>query len=218
MNISKSNVKPVFQSPYINVVDLEYAPGAHYLDATRRNIDDIVAAKSDQEFMNLKPDAVTCIVILNGGSNPELLLSDEYRYPTGQFILSPPAGLIDSRDKNDPNAIIGTAIREVQEETGLDLFKLEYRVEVINRTVFSSPGMTDESNALVSIIIDSEIDDSTLSHEGACGSECFSNFHRLDMKDARSIYKNGRDSKNRFYSVYTWVALVYFISGLWKED
>ena len=32
------------------------------------------------------------------------------------------------------------------------------------------------------------------------------------------IHREGRDDNGNFYSVYTWCALMYFVSGLWKEQ
>ena len=93
--INREDVEMVFDSPYIRVADLQYAPGRHYYDATRRTTDDLTATKSDEEFRTMLPDAVSCIVILDTpGEEPKLLLSYEFRYPAGQFLLSVPAGLI----------------------------------------------------------------------------------------------------------------------------
>lgn len=62
--ITKENVKALFESPYVRVADLQYAPGKHYYDATRRTMEDMVAVKPEEEFENMLPDAVSCIVIL----------------------------------------------------------------------------------------------------------------------------------------------------------
>lgn len=72
------NVKAVYGSRFISVYDLEYKAGNHYLTATRRPKEDIVATKTDEEFKQLLPDAVSCIVILNlPNSKPRLLLAYE---------------------------------------------------------------------------------------------------------------------------------------------
>ena len=48
-------------------------------------------------------------------------------------------------------------------------------VEVVNPFLFSTPGMTDESNALVKVVL--KLDDlSSLSQDGAEGQECFDGF------------------------------------------
>ena len=62
--VSKENIKPLFESKYIKVFDLQYGENRHYYNATRRSLENLVAVKSDEEFRNMLPDAVTCVVIL----------------------------------------------------------------------------------------------------------------------------------------------------------
>ena len=81
-------MEQVFDSKYLRVFDLQKEAGNHYYNATRRDIEHVVAAKSDEEFKEMLPDAVTCIVILEeAGEEPRLLMSYEYRYPVGQYEI-----------------------------------------------------------------------------------------------------------------------------------
>ena len=97
--IKKQQVETVYDSRFIKVFDLQYEPGKHYFDATRRVKDNLAAVKSDEEFKQMLPDAVSCVVILKvKNQEPRLCLSREYRYPAGQFLLSVPAGLLDPED------------------------------------------------------------------------------------------------------------------------
>lgn len=231
--ITKDCVKSLFETKFIKLFDLQYEEGKHYYDATRRSTDELIAIKSSEEYKTLLPDAVTCIVILNPNSDsPKLLLSKEFRYPAGQFLLSPPAGLIDPEDASCScptnvtikdsdihdtsitNALISAALREIEEETGLTPQK-EDTFSVINPFLFSTPGMTDESNGLVLAKLSRE-DFSTMNQEGAVGSECFDGFVLVTKEDARNILKAGRDDKGIYYSVYTWAALTYFVADLWR--
>jgi len=215
--ISIENVETLFDSPYIRVADLQYAPGKHYLDATRRTIEDLAAVKSDEAFRKMLPDAVSCVVILEvPGEEPCLLLSYEYRYPAGRFLLGVPAGLIDEKDKAEKNPILFTALRELREETGLEAGEGDC-VTVVNPLLFSTPGMTDESNALVCMVLH-PADLSVLSQEGAEGSEQFDGFALLTREAAEGILQKGRDEHGNYYSVYTWAALMYFVSGMWRRD
>ena len=184
-DFSKENIKPLFESKFIRVFDLQYAEGKHYYDATRRTADDLVAAKTTEEFKKMRADAVTCIVVLNiKDSEPKLLLSHEFRYPTGQFLLSPPAGLIDKEDTD----LITTATRELKEETGI-VFGDSDTAKVISPLLFSTPGMTDESNALVLLSINRDALPE-LNTDGAVGSECFNGFSLLTKEEALQL---GRD-------------------------
>ncbi len=213
--ISKENVKSLFDSKYIKVFDLQYEEGKHYFNATRRPLEKLVATKSDEGFRIMLPDAVTCVVILKvKDESPKLLLTKEYRYPTGQFLLSPPAGLLDAEDETEENPILSAARREIKEETGLELQEND-SLFIINPLLFSSPGMTDESNGLVCAVIN--LDNlASLSQEGAVGTECFDGFKLLTIEEAREMLKNGKDENGIFYSVYTWASLMYFVSDLWR--
>ena len=214
--ITKNQVQEILDKKFIRVFDLQYAEGAHYFDATRRAKEDIVAIKSEEEFKTMLPDAVSCVVIvLLPGKEPQLLLSYEYRYPTGRFLLSVPAGLIDPEDKDEAEPIVTTAIREIHEETGIVVDTRRDTVEAINPFLFSTPGMTDESNALVKVILHLDNLDQ-LDQTGAVGQEFFDGFCLVNKEKAAELLKNGVDDKGHFYSVYTWAALMYFVSDMWK--
>ena len=214
--ITKQNIKMLFETKFIRVFDLQYAKGKHYYNATRRSLDDLVATKTTEEFKHMLPDAVSCIVIFNPpDGEPELLLNREYRYPAGQFLLSVPAGLIDEADKKESEPLLVTAKRELREETGIIVQDTD-ELAVVNPCLFSTPGMTDESNALVKIVLNRE-KLSGISQDGAEGSECFDGFSFLTKKDAQKILKDGVDENGIFYSVYTWTALTFFVTDMWKE-
>lgn len=212
-SVTKEHVTPVFDSRLIKVFGLEYVEGKQYMNATRRDMDHLVALKDEDAFRTMLPDAVSCIVILNG-PEPKLLLTYEFRYPAGQYLLSVPAGLIDKKDEKKADPILATAKRELKEETNIDLSP-EDKLEIVNPLLFSTPGMTDESNALVSIVIADE-SKLHLSQDGAEGTECFDGFVTLTKQDAGRILKQGKDDNGIFYSVYTWAALMYFVSDMWK--
>lgn len=214
--ITKDKVETILDKKFIRVFDLQYEEGKHYFDATRRPLDNIVATKTEEEFKTMLPDAVSCIVIVElPGKEPQLLLSYEYRYPTGRFLLSVPAGLMDPEDKDEENPIATTAIREIHEETGIVVDTKRDSVSVINPLLFSTPGMTDESNALALVILHLDNLDE-MNQKGGVGSECFDGFSLIDKEKAKELLKKGVDDKGHFYSVYTWSALMYFVSDMWK--
>lgn len=214
--ITKNKVETILDKKFIRVFDLQYEEGKHYFDATRRPLDNIVATKTEDEFKSMLPDAVSCVVIVElPGKEPQLLLSYEYRYPTGRFLLSVPAGLMDPEDRDEENPIATTAIREIHEETGIVVDTKRDSVSVINPLLFSTPGMTDESNALALVILHLDNLDE-MNQKGGVGSECFDGFSLIDKEKARELLKKGVDDKGHFYSVYTWSALMYFVSDMWK--
>lgn len=218
-------IKSLFESKFIKVFDLQYREGRHYYNATRRDEEDLVAAKSTEEFKKMFPDAVSCVVIWNpsgddekSGHEPCLLMNREFRYPTGQYLLSVPAGLIDPEDctgdSDNTALLIKTAMRELHEETGLKVTE-EDEVSIINPCLFSTPGMTDESNALVKIVLNRD-SLNEMSQEGAVGGELFDGFDLLTKAQAKKILEDGVDEHGIYYSVYTWAALTYFVADLWR--
>ncbi|MEE3494134.1 MAG: NUDIX hydrolase [Butyrivibrio sp.] len=213
--ITKEKVKTVMDEKFLRVFDLQYDEGRHYFDATRRGFDDIVAVKSDEEFKKMIPDAVSCLVVFEDGDDSKLLLSYEYRYPTGRFLLGVPAGLVDPDDKDAKSPAESTAIREIREETGIIFDENNDEIFVINPLLFSTPGMTDESNALVGVVLKGH-DISQLTQEGAEGQECFDGFVLVDKAKAKELLKNGVDDRGHYYSVYTWAVLMYFVNDMWK--
>ena len=213
--ITPDQAHSLLETPFLRVADLQYAQGRHYYVATRRPLDQLAAVRPEEEFLRLPPDAATCIVILRTPSQePRLLLMREYRYPAGRFLLSPPAGLMDLEDLETDQPALTTALREIREETGISA--APSRLELVSPLLFSSPGMTDESNALVLAVYDLP-DLSQLNQNGAVGSECFDGFRLLTRQEAAEVLRRGRDEEGHFFSIFTWAALTWFVSGLWES-
>ena len=187
--INKDRIETLYETRFLKLFDLQYAEGRHYFEATRRDRENLVAKKSDTEFREMLPDAVTIAVVLHlPGDRTRLLMSYEYRYPAGQYLLSPVAGLLDPEDRKSADPLVNAAIREIREETGLTV-KEGDRVRVLNQCAFSSPGMTDESNAFL----------------------CADGFELLDRERAEKIFRTGRDEHGNFYSLATWMVLSIFL-------
>lgn len=213
--ISKEQIKALFESKFLRVFDIQYAEGKHYYSATRRPADRLAAVMSREQFQNMVPDAVSCFVVMKeDGKEPVLLLTREFRYPVGRYVLSVPAGLIDPEDEGNESPQLAAAAREIQEETGIVIFGTD-SLKLVNPLVFSTPGMTDESNALVCAVVH-PTGEFRLTQEGAVGSEKFDGFVPVTKTDAEKLLKTGRDADGNFYSAYTWMALMYFVSGMWE--
>lgn len=216
-DINKNNIVSMLETPYIKVFDYQYAEGRHYYNATRRSFEDLMVLKSDEDFKAATPDAVTIMVVLCvEGDEPRLLLAREYRYPAGQFLLSPPAGVLDPEDKKAKEPVLSAAKRELKEETGIVLNDND-KIFVINPLLFSTPGMTDESNAIACAVVHLK-DLSILTQNGAEASELFDGFRLLTKSDAKNMIKNGRDEDGLYYSVFTQIVLNYFVQDRWMEE
>ncbi|OWM87760.1 hypothetical protein CDL15_Pgr016456 [Punica granatum] len=90
--------------------------------------------------------AVAVLVLLDSGGVTYAVLTEQVRVPVGRCILELPAGMLDD-DKGD---FVGTAVREVEEETGIQL-NLEDMVDLTafldsstGNRIFPSPGGCDE--------------------------------------------------------------------------
>ncbi|CAN1186167.1 Nudix hydrolase 14, chloroplastic [Linum perenne] len=90
--------------------------------------------------------AVTVLILLDCEGKTYAVLTEQVRVPTGKVVLELPAGMLDD-DKGD---FVGTAVREVEEETGIQL-KLEDMVDLTafldpstGQRVIPSPGGCDE--------------------------------------------------------------------------
>ena len=212
----KEQIETLFDEKFLRVYDLKYAPTGHYYNASRRAKDALAAVKEDNEFKEMLPDAVSMVVIFKGSDGEaKLLLTKEYRYPVGRFLLSVPAGLMDPEDADAEQPLFETARRELMEEAGLALTEKD-RISIVNPLLFSSPGMTDESNAIVCVVVERDGTEG-LSQTGAVGQEKFDGFVLTDLKTAKKYLKEGRDADGIFYSVYTWIGLMWFVSGMWKD-
>ena len=207
--ISNDIIVTEYETKYINVYDMQYAPGKHYYNATRRKRENLVVLKSEEEYRNMVADAVSCVVIAEiPGEEPRLLLSWEFRYPTNHYVLGVPAGLIDAADLKTEDPVVSAAIREISEETGMKVSAED--ISPVNPALFSTPGMTDESNAIVCVKIHPE-NLKELSRDGAEESECFEGFELLNRAEAKKLLTDGVDRYGHFYSTYTWIALAWFL-------
>ncbi|MBR3554371.1 MAG: NUDIX hydrolase [Oscillospiraceae bacterium] len=211
MAIDKNSIETLYESRFLKCYDLRYAEGKHYYEASRRGKDSLVAQMTDKEFRDMLPDAVTVAVVLHlPGGDTRLLMNYEYRYPTGQFLLSPVAGLLDPEDRESADPLVSAAIREIREESGLRVREND-RVTVLNPCAFCTPGITDESNAFLCAEI--TLDDlRDLNQSGAVGAEQFSGFELLDRERAERIFRSGRDEHGNFYSLAAWMVLSIFLN------
>ena len=209
--ITENKLQSLYETKFLNMYDIQYAEGKHYFEATRRKASNTVCLKNDSEFKKMLPDAVTIgIALYLPNEAPKLLMSYEYRYTVGQFQLSPVAGLIDPEDADTENPLISAAVREIKEESGITVKETD-SIEVINPCAFSSPGLTDESNAFLFAKIHLP-DLSELNQDGSVGSELFDGFELISREDVKKIYTSGRDKNGNYYSLAAWAVMGYFLT------
>ncbi|XP_025652706.2 nudix hydrolase 14, chloroplastic-like [Arachis hypogaea] len=70
--------------------------------------------------------AVTVLILLESEGETYAVLTEQARVPTGRIILELPAGMLDD-DKGD---FVGTAVREVEEETGIKVSNQSWKTSL----------------------------------------------------------------------------------------
>ncbi len=160
----------------------------YQLDATNRlngKVDYYVAsrAKSIEELQlsrkTVKPDGVI-IYSLYGEMKDKVLLVRQYRYSIDDYIYEFPAGLVDEGENYRQ-----AAVREVKEETGLNLHPIEAD-EMYEKPYYTTIGMTDECCATVYGYVDGNI-----SKEGLEDNEDIE-VVLADRAEVRKILKEGK--------------------------
>ncbi len=91
-----------------------------------------------KDVINPKVDAV--VLIMEDEAHEHLLIDREFRPAAGTWVYNFPAGLIDPGESPEE-----AAIRELKEETGLDLISIEDKIGVS----YSAIGFTNEKNVCI---------------------------------------------------------------------
>ena len=130
---------------WINLFNVSYrnkkGNWASWIFASRNNEDDIL-------YENRKVDAVVIVPFIKKNGSYSLIVTKEFRPPLDDYEVGLPAGLINNDESPER-----TAIRELKEETGLDVVNFWH----ISPPVYSSAGMTDESVVFVFVECRGEI-------------------------------------------------------------
>ena len=206
--IDTERTRELLDTPYVKVFELAYNDGTRYFDATRRGRDRVLALKDPAALRDELPDPVACsLVLAPAGATPKMVCFREYRYPCGQFLLSIPSGLVDESDRAAEDPLATSMAREIFEECGITL-TADDDIEVINPFLVNSPGLTDESCALLAVTVRSK---TSLTHAGAQGSERLADFLLIEKDVARDILRRGFDPWGNRYPFVTWAALMHFV-------
>lgn len=112
-------------------------------------------------------DAVVIVPAIETASGRKLVVTREFRVPIWDYEYGFPAGLIDEGESME-----ATIVRELKEETGLDLVKVNH----VSMPVFSSAGLTDESCYMAMV--------------DACGD--VSNRHQEPTEDIETVLMDAR--------------------------
>ena len=148
-------VNSIVEGKFISLYDLEYVnklnQDKHWSVVTRKSKEDI-----QDIYLNGKEDNADAVAIVAYHVEyKKLVVIKQFRVPVNNYIYEIPAGLIDKGED-----ILKTVRRELKEETGLNL--LDINEKYSKSKTYLSPGMTDESVALIFCTCNGEISEDYL--------------------------------------------------------
>ncbi|MFT5872309.1 MAG: ADP-ribose pyrophosphatase [Clostridium sp.] len=151
--LSINNITKLADTQYLKLYNAEYTNkngnSRNWSIASRKDLDTL-----KNNYFNGAEDSIDAVIIVatyvatdtRGDESHtvenKLVVIKQFRVPLNDYVYEIPAGLIDCGEDFET-----TVRRELKEETGLELLKIDY-----NKTkskAYISTGMTDESAALV---------------------------------------------------------------------
>ncbi|WP_300276676.1 NUDIX hydrolase [Peptacetobacter sp.] len=146
---------PIRKSKFLSMYEMNYTSKKNtekkWMLATRKTEEELRSIY----FENAKENMDAVVMIPYHIEEEKLVIIKEYRVPIDDYVYSLPAGLIDPGED-----IEVTVKRELKEETGLDLIEINKKDSGYG--LYPSPGMSDESLALVYCTCNGEISDKFL--------------------------------------------------------
>ena len=112
------NIEQVTKNPFVNLYNLEVEhkngkSSKYYVASRARTAEDLEMSRGEQ-----RPDGVI-IYSLYGEKRDKVVLIRQFRYPINGYIYEFPAGLVEPGEDYHK-----AAVREMKEETGLNLHPL----------------------------------------------------------------------------------------------
>ena len=129
-------IKKLTECKWANLFDVSYRrkqKGSSWVMCSRKMRPITDAAKTD---------AAVIVPVIDTADGKRLVVTKEFRVPIWDYEYGFPAGLIDENE-----SIEQTAVRELREETGLEVAKINH----ISEPIYSSAGLTDESCCMVMV-------------------------------------------------------------------
>ncbi len=122
---------------HVKATSVHQTPVNYFVASRARDVDDM----QKRHEKNI-PDGVI-IYSLYGENHDKVVLVRQYRYTIAEYVYEFPAGLVEEGEEYHE-----AAVREMKEETGLDLTPLTVE-NGFQKPYYTSVGMTDESCATV---------------------------------------------------------------------
>lgn len=143
---------------FLSLYDAEYENKngkiGHWAISSRKDINTLNA----QCFEGKEERTDAAIIAAFHEEENKIVCIKQFRVPLNDYIYELPAGLIDGEEKFQESAA-----RELREETGLKLISINH--EKTRARIYASPGMTDESAAMVFCTCTGTVSDEYLEEE-----------------------------------------------------
>ena len=148
--MSIKNITTLAATKYLKLYNAEYTNKngnpRNWSIASRKDL-----ATLKNTYFNGSEDNIDAVIIVATHiAQDKLVVIKQFRVPLNDYVYEIPAGLIDYGEDFKI-----TVSRELKEETGLDLIQIDY--DKTKSKAYISPGMTDESAALVYCTCSGEI-------------------------------------------------------------
>ena len=147
------SIKKVHEGKFITRYDLQYKT----VSGNVKNYEMISRDHDMDSFEKVRKESSDAVVlIIHNEEGDKILLNKEYRMAVGEVALNFPAGLIDAGEDAKT-----AAARELWEETGLKLVKIEEEWP----SSYSGVGLTNERSTVVVGVATGEFQQSTSEEE-----------------------------------------------------
>lgn len=192
-------LKSLVQTKYLNMYNIIYenkkGNKKSWMLSTRKNENEL-----NEIFFNKKMDSADAVVVVAFHlETKSLVVIKQFRVPVNEYIYELPAGLIDENEN-----IFTTTKRELKEETGLNMLNL--LENITHDKLYLSPGMTDESVALVFCTCEGELSTDNLEPDEDITP------YLVNKQTAQDILKNSIKMDIKFY-----IILTNFINGAYDK-
>lgn len=131
------SIKKVTQGKFITLYHLYYETREHHqkiYEMISRNHD----LQNQEQLRGAEPDSV--VIIATDETDEKILLQKEFRLAAGSWVYNFPAGLIDPGEQP-----VQSAVRELREETGLELYEIDDHMDLS----YSAVGFSNEMNICI---------------------------------------------------------------------